>query len=238
MVVIPGRDPQTLEPQGHYFILFSTDAAAQVYRTQLVRLHHILRTHNKDSITPSLPPPPGFIKNGDDIHAIMQAYTIIPASQRAITARILTQPYSLSVQRLINNGGYPEIATTTGSVMENKVLFSLDKGFPTIQAIRLLLSKDQKERNVPWKLAGTDSDIVWLGKSKGARLVDDGEDVAEDYHDSKNHRTQHTKWILTFQDSQEARRFVRTWHQRDIEALQYHSPNGEPSPRARAELLW
>lgn len=237
MAVIPGRDPQTLEPQGYYFILFSTDAAARAYRHQMIRLHNVLRTHNKDSIMPSVPPPPGFVREGDDIHAIMQAYTIIPASQRDVTARILTRPLRPAVQRLIKDGGYPETATR-GSILENKVLFWLDKGFPTIQAIRLLLSKDQKERNLQWKLSGDSSEIIKLGESKAELSIDEAESPLEDRPDPKNRRAQPSKWILAFQDSQEARRFVRSWHQRAIETLHYHSPDGEPSPRVSAELLW
>ena len=236
--MIPARDPQTLEPQGHYFLIFSTDAAARAYRQQLVHLHRILRTHNKNAILPSLSPPPGFVKDGEDIYAITQAYTIIPASQTLVTSRILQQPLSPTVQQLIKDGGYPQIATSD-AVFENKVLFSLDKGFPTVQAIRLLLSKDQRERNLHWKLAEHHNDILKLGKSNVESLVNvEGDDVFDDQHRSTNRRTQHTRWILSFQDSQEARRFVRSWHRRAIEDLEYHSPDGEPSPQASAELLW
>src|SRR5438045_611006 len=78
--VIPGRDPETLEPRGHYFVLFSTDAAARAYRDRVIRLHRISKTWTPTSITSPLPPPPGYLKDGEDIHALMQAFTIIPSS--------------------------------------------------------------------------------------------------------------------------------------------------------------
>lgn len=237
MAVIPGRDPQTLEPQGHYFILFSTDAAAQAYRHQLKRLHFVLRAYNNSSVLSSLQPPPGFIKDGEDIHALIQAYTVIPASQKGVTARILERPLRPSLKRLIKDGGYPEIIPSD-NILENKVLFSLDKGSPTIYALRAMLSKDQKERNLQWKLSGGINEIIKLGESKMEVPQDDDGNTLEDGHESKNRRTQPVKWVLTFKDSQEARRFVRSWHQRPVQSLQDRLPDGEPSPRARAILLW
>ncbi|KAB8290430.1 hypothetical protein EYC80_010862 [Monilinia laxa] len=53
--IIPGRDPQTLESLGHYFILFSSRAAALAYFHRTIDLHTLSRNHPPNSIV--LPPP-------------------------------------------------------------------------------------------------------------------------------------------------------------------------------------
>jgi hypothetical protein len=239
--VIPGRDPQTLEAQGHYFILFSSEASARAYMDKLIRLHRISKTYTRTSLASPLPPPPGYLKDGEDLHALMQSFTLIPSSRDHIDIRLIKKPFSPAMLRLISEGGYPAIVARQQKSEDVGVLLSLDKGHVSIYDLRGALWRDGRQRNLQWSLVDGDEDIVRL--EGGKTVSDEGDGVEpellQDVDGKKKRRWQPPRFILTFKDGQEARRFVRAWHHRPLHLREGpQNPEDEEPPIASAELLW
>jgi hypothetical protein len=200
---------------------------------KVVRLQTISKTYTPTSITSPLAPPPGYLKNGEDLHALMQAFTLIPSSHQSVSIRMLKKPFQPAMQRMIAEGGHPGIAKRQ-SKSEDMVLFSLDKGYVSFYDLRAALGRDGKERNLQWNLLQGDDDIVKLDTKKEAELEED-----EDKDGQRRKRRAPPRYIISFKDNQEARRFVREWHQRPFPLSQERqNPEDEAPPIVNAELLW
>ncbi|KAI9731090.1 MAG: hypothetical protein M1818_007947 [Claussenomyces sp. TS43310] len=241
--VIPGRDPHTLETLGHYFILFSTSAAARAYQDTVVRLHHLARTHAPSPLGSPIPPPPGYIKDGEDIHALTQVFTLVPASHKSVSLRMLhPQHHSPSIQRMITAGGHPALVARQ-SKCEHLVLFSLSAGHSSLTAYELaqMLGRDGRERNLPWALVGgSDDEIVKLQSKHESRKADEEPDFGDLGPDGGRRRRRRPppRFILSFKDAPEARRFVRAWHRRPFPVARDRITDGDEAPLVHTELLW
>jgi hypothetical protein len=206
---------------------------------KLIRLHRISKTYTRSSITSPLPPPPGYLKDGEDLHALMQAFTLIPSSHHHINIRMIKKPFSPPMKRLITDGGYPAIVARQ-KTPEDMVLFSLDKGDVGTYDLRAVIGWDGRERNLQWGLVLGKDDIVRL---EGGKVVSDGGDGAEELQQGmdgkKIKKWQPPRFILSFKDNQEARRFVRAWHRRPFPLRQGpQNPEDEEPPIVSAEVLW
>lgn len=208
---------------------------------KLTRLHRISQIHTPSSITSPLPPPPGYLKDGEDLHALMQSFTLIPSSQHHVSIRMLKKPFRPAMQRMIAAGGYPTIVARQ-SKSEGLVLLSLDKGHVGIYDLRAAIGRDGKERNLQWSLLPGKDDIVKLDGGKA--VAEDGEvgtelEVLQDVEEKQRKRWQPPRFILSFKDSHEARRFVRAWHRRHFPlAVGPQNPGDDGPPIVIAELLW
>ncbi|OBT81061.1 hypothetical protein VE02_10261 [Pseudogymnoascus sp. 03VT05] len=121
--VIPGRDPTTLARQSHYFVLFSTAAAARAYKDNIARLHHLSRKWTPTCATSKMAPVPGVLVDGEDVAALVSAFTIVPSSQKLLFSKVVKKPYRPAVARMIETGGYhPLITPEAGRQGENLVL--------------------------------------------------------------------------------------------------------------------
>lgn len=134
---------------------------------------------------------------------------------------------------MIAEGGHPSIAARK-SKSEDMVLFSLDKGYVGIYDLRAALGRDGKERNLQWNLLPGDDDIVKLDGTK----ADTAEAEMEEQEIRSRKRRQPSRFIISFKDQQEARRFVRAWHRRPFPLAQERRPEDENPPIVSAELLW
>lgn len=208
---------------------------------KLIRLHRISQIHTPSSITSPLPPPPGYLKDGEDLHALMQAFTLIPSSQHHVSIRMLRKPFRPAMQRILTAGGHPAIVARQ-SKSEDLVLLSLDKGHVGIYDLRAAIGRHGRERNLQWNLLPGKEDIVRLVGGKA--VAEDGEVGAEleamrDVEGKKGKSRQPPRFILSFKDNQEARRFVRAWH-RQLFPLRTgpQNPGDEVPPTVNAELLW
>ncbi|PHH84675.1 hypothetical protein CDD83_1569 [Cordyceps sp. RAO-2017] len=78
---------ETLEPFGRYHISFTSAAAAAAYRDALVRLHRLSRVRllSPTGLWQSCVPPALLSPAGDDPAAELEAFTVAPASRRALT---------------------------------------------------------------------------------------------------------------------------------------------------------
>lgn len=145
------------------------------------------------------------------------------------------------MQRLISQGGHPAIVARQ-SKSEGLVLLSLDKGHIGVYDLRGAIGRDGKERNLQWNLLPEKESIVRLDGGKAAS--EEGEvgaelEVVKDVEEKKRKRLQPSRFILSFKDNQEARRFVRAWHRRPFPLTTGpQNPGDEGPPIVNAELLW
>ncbi|KFY25670.1 hypothetical protein V491_01652 [Pseudogymnoascus sp. VKM F-3775] len=252
--VIPGRDPTTLARQSHYFVLFSTAAAAQAYKDNIARLHHLSRKWTPTCATSRMAPVPGVLVDGEDVASLVSAFTIVPSSQRLLFSKVVKKPYRPAVARMIETGGYhPLITPEAGRQGENLVLVGLDRGKMNAFELGLAIGLDGKERNLQWRLEGGKEDIVLLGSKSDPKVVE-GEQYEDEEEgwDSEGGEWQREKkkgkgmrgpprFIVKFKDSAEARRFVRAWHSRILEgeALERLAKAGVgEQAQVSAEVLW
>jgi hypothetical protein len=170
----------------------------------------------------------------------MQSFTLIPSSQHHISIRMLKKPFRPAMQRIIAAGGYPAIAARQ-SKSEDLVLLSLDKGHVGIYDLRTAIGRDGRERNLQWNLLPGKEDIVKLDGGKVVLEEREGVELEllQDLEERKRKRWLPPRFILSFRDNQEARRFVRAWHRRPFPSMTGpQNPGDEGPPIVNAELLW
>ncbi|MCJ1321688.1 hypothetical protein MMC15_007033 [Xylographa vitiligo] len=248
--VIPSRDMSSLSPTSSYYLLFSNPAYARAYQNQVIDLHRMAQTYTPTSLDFPMPPLPGVLDTkGQDVHALLQDFTISPPSAR-MSLRVLIPPYHANLQRLLENEGYPQLVQP-----ENKagraVLFWVDGHQPSALSLRTMLSKDGRDRGLQWGPLRGHGEIEVLqvhaehngGEIGEGDTADPGDrNDRSEWRDTelKPKRHGHQRWIISFEDEVEARRFVRVWHRRPYPfPLQEETPSyGEPYPLVHAEYMW
>lgn len=231
--VIPGRDPRTLLPTGVYYILFSSITAARTYHDRVTRLHYLSRTYTPTGPLSSIAPPPGYLKDGEDIHKLMSEFTLIPPSQRSVHLKLLSRPSSQNIEKLIANGGHSALIRRQAKC-PNLVLINIsdgsDYGFVSEYEVRRWLVSDGKARGLAWGLIDGMDEIVRLD----GRLEEDEEDDERDAVIEGRQKIPN-RFVLSFKEDQEARRFVREWHKRGVS---FGRRTGQDAMVIDAELLW
>jgi hypothetical protein len=229
VIVIQARDERTLEPLGHYFILFSSDSAARVYLDQTIRLHRLARAYTGSLIASTLPPPPGLVRDGEDPNKAVESFTLVPGRSR-LSLRLVNRPYKPGMSRMLSEGG-PHGISSRQSRGEGLVLFSLDVGSVRFQDLRETIDLDGKRRNLHWALAG-DSITKIEGRKEGS------DEASEQVVLKKTASRGSSKYMIAFKDRNEARRFVMEWHRRPLPLQREHSPGDEAPPIVNAQILW
>lgn len=138
---------------------------------------------------------------------------------------------------MIREGGAVEIAARQNE-SDSMVLFSVDKGDLYAGDILEALRVDGKRRNLQWKLNGRDKAIRRIDVGKGEEQL--RSELKADIDAGGPRRTFHTprKYVVSFKDLQEARRFVREWHRRPFPVPDEREAKDEPPPIVNAEILW
>lgn len=226
MAVIPGRNPVTLEPLGHYFILFTSNPAANAYVDQVRRLHTISKGGPSALKTPL---PPGLHRDGEDIEASILGFTLVPAALEHVQANMAKRPFQPSMLKMMTDGGPAAIAGRKNKA-EDKVLFSVDQGTVTSSELRLALGDDGSRRNLQWELAGGENELLQLS----------GDDTGDEgFRKSKKRSAQRSAtYLISFKDRHEARRFVREWHRRPFPVARARNQRDELLPIVNAQILW
>jgi len=237
--VIPMRDPQTLERprNSHYYLIFASLLAARTYRERAYHVYTLAKAHAPASIEAGVPPSPGTIVNGEDLFAAVKSFTLVPPSQR-LDLRFV-QPRDPMLQGLVRRGGYARVVGERGHAAgaaadggAAKVLLQFYGGVqPSRQEIDEAIGVDIRARGLAWRLEGG-----WDGirKVDVAKVDEDGAEDGEKKAPAAN-----PKWILSFEDQPEARRFARTWHQRRMPWKNPTLHKGfEDKTMVKAELLW
>lgn len=149
--VIPGRDPLSLERLPFYYLLFKNAEAALRYQNNAVRLHKLSKLHGPHSSLSAIPPPPGFLENGEDVNAALSSYLLTPTSQK-LQLNMVVQPYNPALARLIADGGYAPIVpsvNTTGKQIY-KVLFYIEGYEPSPYDLYQIFMQDASSRGFAW----------------------------------------------------------------------------------------
>ena len=137
---------------------------------------------------------------------------------------------------MIENLGYPAIV-----LPENKtsraVLFWVNGYQPTTYAVKTMLAKDGQDRGLQWGPLDGKGSIAAIDEPPQQEETED-EPLGEGETKVKKHSLQ--RWVIAFEDENEARRFIRTWHRMPYpfplaaESFTYD----EPPPLVHAEFLW
>ncbi|KAI4102461.1 MAG: hypothetical protein LQ339_004615 [Xanthoria mediterranea] len=229
--VIPGRNTTTFQQTNSYFLLFPNPAYARTYQNYITKLHRMSQDHTPTSLHSPLPPPPGIILEGEDIHHLLQDYALCPPSQR-INILSMFAPFGATVRRLIEYQGYPQLTEPIDNT-GRAVLFWVEGHYPTTNAVRAAIDQDGRDRGLQW------------GSQVRGRYVEKLESSGESSEDSEHwetfepvaQRRSSKRWIVRLGDENETRRFVRAWHRRPFPLLD-DEVRGEKPPIVNAEFLW
>ena len=230
--VIPGRNLSTFQQTNSYFLLFPNPAYARTYQNYITKLHRMSQDHTPTSLHSPLPPPPGTILEGEDIHHLLQDYALCPPSQR-INILSMFAPFGATVRRLIEYQGYPQLTEPIDNT-GRAVLFWVEGHYPTTNAVRAAIDQDGRDRGLQWGSQVRGRYVEKLEPSSGESSEDSEhwetfEPVAQ--------RRSSKRWIVRLGDENEARRFVRAWHRRPFPLLD-DEVRGEKPPVVNAEFLW
>ncbi|TGJ82467.1 hypothetical protein E0Z10_g6309 [Xylaria hypoxylon] len=167
--VIQARDPDTLEPKGHYFILFDTHEAAVAYKDRLEQLWRLGKTyvpgaHHARSHMLQQPLPRGLrrTEQGEDVADLIRSFTLVPPSQRYHVQ--LSRMSPAKIAELYLEGGFVnQLAAHAGA--ESLVMVRLDGGRLTLDTLRRAIEDDGVRRNLAWRITDLDNGILPFGKS-------------------------------------------------------------------------
>jgi hypothetical protein len=141
--IIPGRDPLSLERMPFYYILFKGAEAALAYQKNASRLHKLSALHQPANIFSAIPPPKGFLEDGEDITAAIQSYNLLP-THHPLSLNVLMQPYNPALRALIERGGYQPIAPSISADGTRiwKVLLHIEGYEPTPSDLFKIMNRD------------------------------------------------------------------------------------------------
>lgn len=179
---------------------------------------------------------------GENIHDVLQNYALCSPSQR-ISLRVLFPPYSPAMRRLIDQRGYAQIEVPPGSGIQEQnrsrsgraVLVWVQGYNPPLSSIREMINQDGRNRGLAWSLAGDVPAIEKVGSSSEDTTTTQSNQSAKSGQSKERLRR---RWIVTFTDESEARRFLRRWHRRPFPLRGAGTGVGEPPSLVNAEFIW
>ncbi|KAK2629635.1 hypothetical protein QTJ16_000455 [Diplocarpon rosae] len=228
--VIPARDNVTLKPLGEYYILFSNKPAAWAYLDQTLQLLEFARAKEFTRIRQAH-------HFGEEQDAMLESFSMVPTTG-LLSLRHLEPPYSKGLQWMLNAGG-PAALVAKQSKAQDIVLFTTDRDSVAQADLLRALGEDGVRRNLHWRLAGDSSEaITKLETNILAQRAEGGTRFEGRLHGGYRGPA---RYIISFKDSNEARRFVREWHQRPFptNSMERHEQLvDEPPAIVNAEVLW
>ena len=214
--VIPGRDPVSLARRPFYWLLFSTHDAAVAYQANASRVHYLAARHTPSSVFSAVPPPPGALENGEDLHALIQSYTLYPPSLK-LPLNMVLQPYEPLLRAVVEQGGYRPIVDGREEKL-HKVLLWIEGQEPHPFTLYNSIQKDGGEKGLIWGIAGAQKGINRLADltdiqkfSPPSSGPDEQAEIRQEIIDRVYNR-----WIIEFETEPMARRFARAWHRRRL----------------------
>ncbi|KAI1210013.1 uncharacterized protein F4807DRAFT_81774 [Annulohypoxylon truncatum] len=233
--VVQARDPDTLRPLGHYFVLFDSDESALAYQAEVARLWSLAKRHaqrpagrvgmhwsrkyndSKNRGGKGKGPPAGALP--PDVAAQIKGFTLVPPSQK-YQIGLSTAASTAKIEDLDIGGAsfVDRLADRAGS--RHLVLVKVDGGRIPVDMLRQAIEEDGVERNLAWRVTDLRHGILAFGTS-GLKKADraameqaDEEEEGEVGDDRKYRR--YPRFVVPFRDSAEAHRFVRGWHRRQL----------------------
>ncbi|KAI9848581.1 MAG: hypothetical protein M1837_007250 [Sclerophora amabilis] len=260
--VIPGRDPVTLQRKGFYFIVFASSSSSRAFQENANRLHQLCRMSDLRLSSMPILPPLDYLTKGEDASALLQSYTLMPRAQsQQLVLKPLVSPFAISIQQIVDAGGYPRMIHPRSNkpLVETAVLFSVTGGLwnPSLHAIQHVLDVDgTRHRGKAWGIRDNGKDFTVVEGPTAAHSREGRQPLQtetgkengspEDFgmfgtriQKPSAGQTAPPKWIINFEDSVEARRFVRAWHKRPFPVKQGEEKTtyGEIPPLVNVELL-
>lgn len=180
----------------------------------------------------------------------MQDYTLSPPFVR-LSLRLMDTPYRQNVRKVLDYLGYPQIVTPDDKAGRS-VLFWVNGYQPSTLSVKTMLAKDGQDRGLQWGPLRGCGNIDVFNVKPGEDDDEEAEAEAAGEPDSggwdrwqrdvelKPKRSWVQRWVISFEDEAEARRFVRVWHRMPyMFPLQTEFPSvGEENMLVHAEYLW
>jgi hypothetical protein len=173
---------------------------------------------------------PDALKHGEDVQSLIRGFTLVPAHSQ-LYLRLIDKPYRPAMSRLLEDGG-PTAEVTRRSQAEDKVLFYPDFGNIAMYELRKALLEDGRRRNLHWGLADGENAVIPLRQAAAKGQEEDLESGIT----GRGYRRPE-RYVISFKNRLEARRFAREWHRRPFPLSDRRSQAEEP-PTINAEILW
>jgi len=233
--VIQGRDANTLEPQGHYFILFTHAAAATAYIQEAKRLHTLARTTAGSLEASKLPPPPGLLRQNEELSKMLNSFSLVPGPVPLEIGHV-AQPYTEAMVQMLTAGGHYFLSRLQING-EGTVLFGVDAGLIGLEELEEAIDKDGQRRNMFWRLVEREAIVPMHRQSEMDADVKEAMGAEPGAHTTYRRPA---RYILSFVDQQEARRFVRDWHKKPFPRDKSHrrTAGEEAPPIVNAQIMW
>ncbi|KAK1766804.1 hypothetical protein QBC33DRAFT_540283 [Phialemonium atrogriseum] len=246
--VVQARSPTTQEPLGQYFIHFDSRAAAMAYMDEVMRLLSLSRQaagsnwdlSPRDPTGPlPLAPKLGATRGGEgDTDASVQAFTLIPPSAALnLKLRLPEEVESRRHGQAGRRNGEPGIGGgiwsgdggrhAEGKGEHHKVLVWLDGSQVTADTLLGAIEDDGKDRNLAWRLQDGPRSIAPIPGAGFRNALEKGPPEKDDP------TQQRARFIVSFAEAVEARRFARSWHKRELSL-----PDRDRTMVVNATALW
>lgn len=157
---IPARDMETLEPNGSYFLLFSSPLSAFTYQGHVTRIHRTVMANTPSSLLSPIAPPPGYFVDGMDAHEAIHSYTLL-SPDRTLELRQLKPPLAPALQSLVKHGGFEPLMKRR-SRMRFEARLTLEGPQIPLPDIRHILRQSARHRGLSW--SGIDDVLPKLEK--------------------------------------------------------------------------
>ncbi|MCJ1441473.1 MAG: hypothetical protein MMC23_001962 [Stictis urceolatum] len=249
--VIPLRDPHTLAHKGAYVLVFVNPAYARAYKTHIERLHELARHHTPMQLSSSPrstqgPHPVEEFFRHTSVQQAVADYALCPLGQE-LSARIVFPPYQHRLRRLLAAKGYEQITQPVDRTGRAVVVW-VEGHVPTAGAVERWLRFDGWQRGVGWSVLSERGRFRKLEVQAGLEDAEEEEEWEErggvrlegvGFERAEGTREVERRWLLTFEDEPEARRFVRAWHKRPWPGEQLRDVSDEREmPIVNVEFLW
>ncbi|GAB7339454.1 hypothetical protein MBLNU457_6083t1 [Dothideomycetes sp. NU457] len=146
--VIPGRDLATLERQNYYYILFSSPLSAFTYQSRATKISRLVQSRTPKGPASPLGPGPGELVDGEDVHDLMQSYTLTPPSQQ-ISLRQLAPPLSTIAEQISRCHGYADLVERPNR-SPFEVLLRFEGVNPGHTLLNSIIKRAEYKRGIPW----------------------------------------------------------------------------------------
>ncbi|KAM0284584.1 hypothetical protein ACHAQH_001950 [Verticillium albo-atrum] len=223
--VIHLHDRNTLAPLDSYFIVFTSRAAARTYQREAEQLYSRARA---DSTTQDMAVAP--------IPDDAPPFSLAPPSPAPLSLKLYALPPSTASRLGALTLAKTLPAEETPVEGAQRVVVSLQGGALAPAALWGLLRRDSEERNLKWDVLETQpyfaqkasnrQDSKRHGKqtkipteegkaAQQERMIDEAAEDVTKVPKSKTH-AKSARFVLSFRDVHEARRFARSWHRREF----------------------
>ena len=226
------RDPTLLSPRRWYALVFGNRATAYAFRDNALRMHALAAEHTPTSLFSPPIPHKGYMIKGEDVHQVLADYTLYPPSAMP-DINVLSAADNYTLGSLLRHKGYEPLRPTHQPAKAGRaVRLWVDGHRPTEQHVVTMLARDGRDRGLHW------APFDGSGAGDMVRLYDSSEGDGAGVESDARAATPMFRWLLSFRDEAEARRFVRTWHLRPFRLAPELRTAGEPLPRVHAEFMW